>query len=116
MTKRRCCKCASLLLALLIFTMVSEAELSMLLGLGRRSLMHADPDYRHAWNANQDVGRFGRRFFYNEHGLRPKLASGIGAFRDGVHPNERGNRLMSKVAAEQILTLPTTWLPGVSRP
>jgi hypothetical protein len=37
--------------------------------------------------------------------FRAEPDRGLGAFRDEVHPNERGNRLIGHAAAEQILAL-----------
>jgi lysophospholipase L1-like esterase len=48
----------------------NEIGLRMFLGLGSPPLSHADPDYGYAFNANQNLKRFGRRVFYNEQGLR----------------------------------------------
>lgn len=58
------------LLTLIVVAWASELGLRAFLGLGHPPLSHADPDYGYAFNANQDLRRFGRRMFYNEHGLR----------------------------------------------
>lgn len=56
--------------AVLVLFAGAEVSLRSFWGLGDPPLSHADPDYGYAFNANQNLKRFGRRVFYNEHGLR----------------------------------------------
>ena len=93
--------------ALLALLVALEIALRGMYGFGSPPLMHADPDYGYAFNANQDLRRFGNRIHYNGLGLRsgeismPKPAGQLRVLCIGDSVTNGG------VLAKQSLTYPS---------